>query len=97
MARRPEPDEIYRIAEMFSDRALKRDDSLFTPGVPVWSLEALEDLYQKFLGRFSDQIPIIPRDLFFGIVAYTWRGERIRLISARKTTGKERRDYERST
>jgi uncharacterized DUF497 family protein len=31
------------------------------------------------------------------VVAYTWRGERIRLISARKTTGKERRDYERST
>lgn len=29
------------------------------------------------------------------VVIYTWRGERIRPISARKATGKERRRYER--
>jgi uncharacterized protein len=29
------------------------------------------------------------------VVIYTWRGERIRLISARKATGKERRQYEK--
>lgn len=29
------------------------------------------------------------------VVVYTWRGERIRLISARKATGKERRRYTR--
>jgi len=29
------------------------------------------------------------------VVVYTWRGERIRLISARETTSKERRDYEK--
>jgi len=28
------------------------------------------------------------------VVVYTWRGERIRLISARKATGAERRRYE---
>lgn len=28
------------------------------------------------------------------VVAYTWRGERIRPISARKATGQERRRYE---
>lgn len=28
------------------------------------------------------------------VVSYTWRGERIRLISARKATGAERRRYE---
>ena len=28
------------------------------------------------------------------VVAYTWRGERIRLISARTATGAERRFYE---
>ena len=28
------------------------------------------------------------------VVIYTWRGERIRLISARKATSKERREYE---
>lgn len=30
------------------------------------------------------------------VVVYTWRGERARLISARKATGKERRQYEKS-
>ena len=28
------------------------------------------------------------------VVVYTWRGERIRLISARKATSRERRQYE---
>jgi len=29
------------------------------------------------------------------VVVYTWRGSRIRIISARKATRRERRDYER--
>jgi hypothetical protein len=29
------------------------------------------------------------------VVAYTWRGERIRMISARKATPRERRQYRR--
>ena len=28
------------------------------------------------------------------VVVYTWRGESIRLISARKATGRERKEYE---
>ncbi len=28
------------------------------------------------------------------VVVYTWRGERIRLISARRATARERRQYE---
>jgi len=28
------------------------------------------------------------------VVVYTWRGERLRLISARKATSRERRNYE---
>jgi hypothetical protein len=28
------------------------------------------------------------------VVVYTWRGERIRLISARQATARERRQYE---
>jgi len=28
------------------------------------------------------------------VVVYTWRGERVRLISARKATARERRRYE---
>jgi len=31
------------------------------------------------------------------VVVYTWRKDRIRLISARETTSKERRDYEKKT
>ena len=30
------------------------------------------------------------------VVVYTWRGERVRLISARKATARERRRYEES-
>ncbi len=30
------------------------------------------------------------------VVVYSWRDERIRLISARKATGRERRQYEES-
>src|SRR5947209_10412062 len=51
MAGKRERDDLYRIAEMFVDRALRRDDSLFTPGVPVWSLETLKDLHQRFVGQ----------------------------------------------
>ena len=28
------------------------------------------------------------------VVVYTWRGQRIRIISARRATGRERRQYE---
>src|SRR5436309_13795638 len=51
MVRARERDDLYRIAEMFVDRALRRDDSLFTPGVPGWSLETLKDLHQRFVGK----------------------------------------------
>jgi len=38
-------------------------------------------------------------DAFGGllVVVYTWRGERVRLISARQATPSERRQYEEST
>ena len=31
------------------------------------------------------------------LVVYTWRDERIRIISARRATGRERRQYEEGT
>jgi 5-methylcytosine-specific restriction enzyme B len=49
MARAPERDDLYHVAEIFVDRALRRDDSLFTPEVPVWSLQILEDLDPRFV------------------------------------------------
>lgn len=45
--RKNEP-EIYAAADQFVRVALKGDDSLFTPGKPVWSLAALDDLYKKY-------------------------------------------------
>lgn len=44
-------EKLYQAAERFVDVALRRDDSLFTPGEPVWSLETLQDLHEKFVGR----------------------------------------------
>ena len=43
----------------------------------------------------EERLVTIGLDLFgrLLVVAYTWRGERIRLISARKATHRERRAY----
>jgi 5-methylcytosine-specific restriction enzyme B len=43
--------ETYRSAELFIDRGLKSDDSLFTPGKQIWTLGALDDLYQRYNGQ----------------------------------------------
>jgi 5-methylcytosine-specific restriction enzyme B len=43
--------EIYRAAERFISSGLRSDDSLFTPGKPLWSLANLEDLYQRYNGQ----------------------------------------------
>lgn len=40
---------VYGAAELFVDRALRRDDSLFTEDVPVWSLDVLNDLDERFV------------------------------------------------
>lgn len=40
---------IYGVAELFVDRALRRDDSLFTEGVSVWSLDVLNDLDERYV------------------------------------------------
>jgi 5-methylcytosine-specific restriction protein B len=48
MPRTRERDTLYSIAQRFVDSALRRDDSLLTPGVPVWTLSALEDFYRRF-------------------------------------------------
>jgi hypothetical protein len=46
--KRAERELVYVAAEGFVDAALKRDDSLFTPGRPIWSAEHAQDLYQRF-------------------------------------------------
>ena len=42
---------IYAAADLFVERALRRDDSLFTPGRSIWSLPNLEDLRDRFIGK----------------------------------------------
>src|SRR5258706_16215772 len=42
-------DLIYRAAEQFVDAALRRDDSLFTPGHAIWSVPVIDDLHERFV------------------------------------------------
>lgn len=54
MTRSRDRDDIYSVAGQFVDSALRRDDSLFTPGAPIWSLAVLEDLHRRFVERPDD-------------------------------------------
>jgi MoxR-like ATPase len=49
MPRTRQRDALYSMAERFVDAALRHDGSLFTPGVPVWSLANLEDMNRRFV------------------------------------------------
>jgi hypothetical protein len=42
---------MYAVAERFVDVALRRDDSLFTPGRSIWSLPNLDELDQLYVQR----------------------------------------------
>jgi 5-methylcytosine-specific restriction enzyme B len=39
---------FYTAAQRFVDAALRADDSLFTPGTPIWSIANIDDLYRRF-------------------------------------------------
>ena len=49
MARYEPGEAIYVVAERFVDVALRRDDSLFTPGAAIWSLPWLEELDRRYV------------------------------------------------
>jgi len=49
MAERIDRPEIYEAARRFVDAGLRRDDSLFTPGEPIWSAAGAADLYVRFV------------------------------------------------
>ena len=58
-------DKIYKTASAWVERALKSDDSLFTPGEPVWTSQGLGELHERFLNRpdagqggFTDKLQI---------------------------------------
>lgn len=50
-AAKPDATDVYAAAARWVDRALRTDDSVFTPGVPIWTLHGLRDLRRRFLDR----------------------------------------------
>ncbi len=51
MARQHDSGRFYEAAGRFVDAALRRDDSLFTPGRAIWSPPILDDLHARFVQR----------------------------------------------
>ena len=54
-------EKVYAAAEAWIECALRSDDSLFTPGKPIWTSEFLGELRERFLDR-----PDESRDSFLG-------------------------------
>ena len=44
-------ENVYKAAELWVERALRSDDSLFTPDVKIWSSQWLRELRERFLDR----------------------------------------------
>ena len=53
-------EKVYDAAQAWVNRALKTDDSLFTPGKPIWSSHNLRELRQRFLDG-----PAVPGNGFY--------------------------------
>jgi 5-methylcytosine-specific restriction protein B len=51
MALAPRYGNTYEIAKLFVERALARDDSLFTPGRAIWALGPLEELERCYVNN----------------------------------------------
>ena len=47
----PGVEDVYAAAQTWVDRALRADDSLFTPATPIWTLYGLRELRSRFLDR----------------------------------------------
>ena len=50
-SRRTWADNVYKAASKWVDSALRTDDSLFTPGEPIWSSQWLGELHERFLNH----------------------------------------------
>ena len=49
MVRLNDREMIYSAAQRFIDAGLRHDDSMFTPGQSIWSLENIDDLYDRIV------------------------------------------------
>ena len=47
-------DILYAAGQKWVDCALRLDDSLFTPGTPIWTSQRLGELREQFLDRYDD-------------------------------------------
>ena len=47
-------ENVYAAAEKWVDCALRSDDSLFTPGTPIWTSKWLGELRERFLERHDE-------------------------------------------
>ena len=47
-------ENVYAAAEKWVDCALRSDDSLFTPGKPIWTSQRLGKLRERFLDKHDD-------------------------------------------
>ena len=56
-------EKVYAAAATWVDRALRSDDSLFTPGIAIWSGQWLAELRTRFLDR-PDERPADSADFF---------------------------------
>ena len=50
-SRRPDAPKVYQAADLWIDSALRADDSLFTPGTPIWSPDTLAEARTRFLDK----------------------------------------------
>ena len=48
-------ERVYAAAERWVDVALRRDDSLFTPGKQIWTSQGLGELHRRFLNNPDEQ------------------------------------------
>ena len=47
-------EDVYAAAQKWVDCALRVDDSLFTPGTPIWTGQRLGELREQFLDNYDD-------------------------------------------
>lgn len=92
-------ERIYVAAQQFVDAALRRDDSLFTPGRPIWTHEHVQDLYDRFVlhpdtskrsfvDKFHDQVGDAPPEIIqlAGELLY------LHLLTPRDISGQRKRE-----
>ena len=93
-------EKVYQAASLWVEHALKRDDSLFTPGMPIWSSQWLRELRERFLNhpdtstnsflwKLQRQLADSPPEVYqlMGEVLYV----HFLIVTARKSTNEQRR------